>query len=70
MRKQPGQSYESWIEQIKTEELAWAQKEIHQGGSVEQAMELFAARFFQKAMYPLYKMVEAEYRNQYRKNKL
>lgn len=67
MRKNPGQSYAEWIEQIKSAELARAQKEIAQGAAPEQVIAEFAERFFQKAMHPLYKMVESEYRDQYKK---
>lgn len=67
MRKPPGQSYEAWIEQIKAEELARAQKEIAQGVPVEQALEAFSERFFQKAMHPLFKMIKEDAQSQYKK---
>lgn len=66
MRKKPGQSYSEWIEQIKIAELAQAQKELAQGYPPEQVIEAFTERFFQKAMHPLYKMIESEFYNQYK----
>lgn len=67
MRKRPGQSYAEWIEQIRATEIARAQKELDQGRPPDQVIEALSERFFQKAMHPLYKMLEAEFQNKYKK---
>jgi hypothetical protein len=61
MRKKPEQSYEEWISAVKDLVISQAQDELSAGIPVEQVLENLSARFFSKAMHPLYKEQEQMY---------
>lgn len=53
MKYNPGDSYETWLERVRTAELEWARREILRGKDVDHVLEQMSQRIVNKSLHPL-----------------
>jgi len=65
MKPNPDESYESWCQRVKMYEHGAALQRLAQGEDIAVIMQDMSRKIEEKLLYPLYKMVERQYQNEY-----